>query len=337
MDTFRKLLTGFIAGAVIFFLVYTAFVKREADYKFVQPVMGTVFTVTIYGAPEDEARQAAQKAFALAHNIESELSRFRQDSQLAAVNRCQGVPQKVGGHFAGCLKQSIAVSELTGGYFDITFLPLYEAWDWRNNPHSEPSPDTIEALIKLVGYKKIAFDEKNSTVCLPAGMMIDFGGVAKGYAVYKMAELLTDAGLKDVIVNGGGDLVITSKRLYVIGVQDPFAKERGTILGKIIAEGPAAIFTSGDYEQFSVIGSKKYGHIIDPHTGRPASGLKSATIIDNGYRNAPGISAGVIAMGEKRAIEFVKSENIAALLVNESGQIYVSEKFASLAKFIRPE
>lgn len=299
--------------------------------------MGTVFTVTIYGAPEDEAREAAQKAFALAHNIEAELSRFREDSELAVINRCQGAPQKISGHFADCLKQSIAVGDLTGGYFDITFLPLYKAWDWRNNPQSEPSSDTIEALLKLVGYKKIDFDEKKSTVCLPAGMMIDFGGVAKGYAVFKMAESLSDAGIKDAIVNGGGDLIITSKRLYVIGVQDPFVKERGTLLGKIIIEGPAAVFTSGDYEQFSVINSKKYGHIIDPHTGCPASGLKSATIIDRASQGAPGISAGVIAMGEKRAREFVESKNIAALLVNDSGEIYISEKFAGLAKFLKPE
>ncbi len=337
METFRKLLTGFISGAVVFFLVYTALVKREVDYKFVQPVMGTVFSVTIYGVAEDAARESAQKAFALAHGIESELSRFREDSELARLNRSQGEAIKISGHFADCLKQSIAIGDLTGGYFDITFLPLYKAWDWRNNPQSEPSADTIEALLKLVGYKKIAFDEKKSTVLLPPSMMIDFGGVAKGYTVCKMAELLSAAGIKDAIVNGGGDLIITSKRLYLIGVQDPFAAERGTLLGKLAVEGPAAVFTSGDYEQFSVINSKKYGHIIDPLTGRPASGLKSATIIEREIQGAPGISAGIIAMGEERARSFVENKNIAALLVNDSGEIYMSKKFAGFAKFIKSE
>ncbi len=335
MIIFRKFLTGFIAGGVVFFLIHTSFYGRAVDYKFMQPVMGTLFSVTIYGVSEDEARAAAQSAFALAHSIEAELSRFREDSELTRVNNCAAVPQKIGRHFLNCLKQSIAVSELTNGYFDVTFLPLYEAWDWRNHPSAEPSRETIETLLKNVGYKKIIIDETNSIVLIRPGMKLDFGGVAKCYAVGVMAVKLMESGIKDAIVSGGGDLFITSKRFYSLGVQDPFSPVRGDMIGKIIIEGPAAVFTSGDYEQYSVIGSKKYGHIINPYTGYPASGLKSATIIHKVFHDAPGISAGIIAMGEARAKNFVESNKIAALLINESGEIYLSQKFSERALFIK--
>ena len=299
--------------------------------------MGTIFNVTIYGAEEEAARAASRKAFELLHGIESELSRFREDSELSRVNRDPAGVHKIGGHFADCLKQAVAVGELTDGYFDITFLPLYKAWDWRNNPSSEPSRETLEALLSRVGYKKIKLDAKNSTVSLSPGMMIDLGGVAKGYAVGVMAKLLSASGVSDAIVNGGGDLVITAKRAYVIGVQNPFAAKRGELIGKILVQGPAAVFTSGDYEQFAVINGRKYGHIIDPHTGYPSSGLKSATIIDSDPYRAPGVSAGVIAMGWERAKEFVEKNNIAALLVDESGEVYISKRFGGLARFVKAD
>lgn len=307
------------------------------DYKFTQPAMGTIFNVTIYGAEEEAARAASRKAFETLHGIESELSRFREDSELSKVNLHPAGEHKISGHFADCLKQAVAIGDLTDGYFDITFLPLYKAWDWRNNPSSEPSRETLETLLSRVGYKKIKLDAKNSTVSLLHGMMLDLGGVAKGYAVGEMAKILSASGVSDAIVNGGGDLVITAKRAYVIGVQDPFAAKRGELLGKILVQGPAAVFTSGDYEQFAVINGRKYGHIIDPHTGYPASGLKSATIIDSDPYRAPGISAGVIAMGGVRAKEFIEKNNIAALLIDESGEVYLSKRFGELARFLKAD
>lgn len=335
MDKRRKALTALIISSAFFFMFYTAARDRAVDYKFTQPAMGTIFTVTIYGMGEPAARDAAREAFSLAHSIEADLSRFREDSELSKVNRDPAATHKIGAHFFECLSQAVAVSELTCGYFDVTFFPLYRAWDWRNNPTSEPSRETIEALLSRVGYKKIALDAKDRTVRMLPSMMLDFGGVAKGYAVGRMAKRLSELGVKDAIVNGGGDLVITSKRPYVIGLQDPGSRERGAIIGRIILEGPAAVFTSGDYEQYAVINGKKYGHIIDPHTGYPASGLRSATVVDADPYRAPGISAGVIAMGAQRARVFVEKENIAALLVDESGEVYISRRFGEMARFVR--
>ena len=335
MDAKRKALTVFIGFTALAFLIFNANQAGPVSYKYTQPAMGTIFNVTVYGAPENDARDASRKAFSLLHSIEAELSRFRDDSELSAVNKLPASSHKISGHFLDCVKQSVAVGDLTDGYFDITFLPLYKAWDWRNDPKNEPSAATLEVLLKSVGYKKINLDEKGSTISLMPGMMLDLGGVAKGYSVVKMAESLKASGINDAIVNGGGDLVITSKRAYVIGLRSPFAaKGEEAVFGKIIVEGPAAVFTSGDYEQFAEINGKKYGHIIDPHTGYPASGLKSATVIDEKPGRAPGISAGIIAMGEKRAKEFVENKNIAAFLINESGEVYMSKKFSSIARFI---
>ncbi|HOT74252.1 MAG TPA: FAD:protein FMN transferase, partial [Candidatus Wallbacteria bacterium] len=190
MDAKRKALTVFIGFTALAFLIFNANQAGPVSYKYTQPAMGTIFNVTVYGAPENDARDASRKAFSLLHSIEAELSRFRDDSELSAVNKLPASSHKISGHFLDCVKQSVAVGDLTDGYFDITFLPLYKAWDWRNDPKNEPSAATLEVLLKSVGYKKINLDEKGSTISLMPGMMLDLGGVAKGYSVVKMAESL---------------------------------------------------------------------------------------------------------------------------------------------------
>ena len=302
MDGKRKALTFVILLAVIFFLAASArHNSGRVHYIFTQPAMGTIFNVTCYDADENIAREAVKKAFALLHVIESELSRFREGSEIDTLNKNPQNSIKISGHLFDCLKESILVGEITGGYFDITFLPLYKMWDWRNNPQSEPSCDSIETALALVGYKKIKIDDSERSVRLEKNMMIDLGGLAKGYAVGKMAELLNELGIKDAIVEGGGDIMLTAKRPYMIGIQHPFTKKQGELFGRLSVNGPAAVFTSGDYEQYCVINGKKYGHIIDPITGYPSSGLKSVTILESGAARADGLATGIIAMGEKPA------------------------------------
>lgn len=336
MNKNRSKITTFIIFLItVSFLIYSIIIKNDSlVYKQIQPVMGTIFTIIIYDNTDEViAQKYSNEAFKIAHNIEAKLSRFKSDSELSKVNANPTICHNISDEFLNCVKHALNVSKFTNGYFDITFLPLYEIWDFRNNNINEPSPELINKLLKNVGWQKIYLNENKKCIKLEENMKIDLGGIAKCYTVGYIANYLKNNGINDAIVSGGGDLVITHNRKYVIGVQDPFSNERGKLIGKLIVNGPAGIFTSGDYEQFKIINGKKYSHVINPHTGYPSQGLKSVTIVSKDYDLIAGYSAGIMAMGDKLATKFVEENNIAALLIYDSSEIYISSSLSKIAIF----
>lgn len=334
MDAKRRILTALVAGAVLLFLLRHARLAHDEPHRFTQPAMGTIFTVAIHHPDAAAAGEAARGAFALLHSIEAELTRFREDSPVSAINRDPVAEHKVSGALLDCLTRSIELHRFTGGSFDITFLPLYRAWDWRNAPTAAPSAATLEALLARVGTHRIRLDEAAGTVRMEPGMMLDLGGIGKCYAVRRMAESLVASGMADAIVSGGGDLFITAARPHAIGVQHPDGASRGDLAGRILLTGPAAVYTSGDYEQGTVIAGRRYGHIIDPLTGHPAEGLRAVTVISRGTEEIAGLSAGLMAMGAERALRFVEEHQLAALLIDASGEVHLSARFRDRAGYL---
>jgi len=337
MDGSRKALTLFIISAVVLSVAYSLYTGYDLKrhYRFTQPAMGTTFHIDCYGVSEDIASNASKTAFALLHEIEAALTRFRDDSEVSTINKNPAGPNKMSRPLAECVKASIKAAEMSGGYFDITFMPLYKLWDWRNSPSKIPDDAAIKAALSKVGYSKIKIDFKDMSMRMDEGMMIDLGGIAKGYAVGKMAGVVTSLGVSDAIIEGGGDLCVTAERPYVIGIQDPFNKSNGKIAGRLVVNGPVSVFTSGDYEQFAVIGGKNYGHIIDPKTGYPAEGPKSATIIGADPTLTDGLATALIAMGMKKAVDFAKNEKLATVLIDHAGNIAVSEELEKKARFVK--
>ncbi len=309
--------------------------RSDRHFRFTQPAMGTTFHIDCYGVSEDIAANASKTAFAILHEIEAAMSRFRDDSEISAINKKPAGPHKMSRTLAECLKASIEAAEMSGGYFDITFMPLYKLWDWRNSPQKLPDEAALKTALSKVGYSKININFKDMSMRLEDGMMIDLGGIAKGYAVGKMADLVINLGVSDAIIEGGGDLRVTADRPYVIGIQDPFNKTNGKTAGRLIVNGPVSVFTSGDYEQFAVIEGKNYGHIIDPKTGYPAEGPKSATIIGADPALTDGLATALIAMGMKKAVEFSREKKLATILIDHEGNTVVSEELEKKARFIK--
>lgn len=335
MATFRRLLPALILAAVVFLLAWHSIRQPRADgpFRFTQLAMGTIFHVVCYGVDEETASKASQQAFALLQRIESSLTRFRDDSELSRLNASPEAVLSVSEEFVACLRVSLAAGDVTDGYFDISFLPLYDFWDWRGGRTSLPSPASVAEALERVGYRKISFDSVSRTVSLRKGMKIDLGGVAKGFAIGRMAAILKKEGVADGIIEGGGDLVVTASRSYAIGIQDPFGP-RGKPAARLIVTGPASVFTSGDYEQYVTIDGKTYSHIIDPKTGYPAEGPKSATIIGSDPAMTDALATALIAMGLDRAKEFAHTRNLPVMLISSSGEYHSSPALASHAQLI---
>lgn len=204
------------------------------------------------------------------------------------------------------LKKSQYVSEITGGAFDITVGLLENIWGFRTDkPHLPEKEEIIDALSKI-GYKDISLTD--STVSFKKeGMVIDFGGISKGYAVDRAVEILKKEGIKAGIVDAGGDLKVFGKKpnggKWLIGIRDP--ERKGAIIKRVsIDEG--AVATSGNYERYFIKNGKRYHHILDPKTGYPANRCVSVTVVTKDAILADALATGLFVLGPDAGMALIE-------------------------------
>jgi thiamine biosynthesis lipoprotein len=211
------------------------------------------------------------------------------------------------------IKKSIEYSKLSDGAFDITVGPLVDLWKIGTKDARIPSPEEIKNTLPLVGYEKMEVDESQGTVMLEKpGMVIDLGGIAKGYAADEVVNIMKKHDIKSALINLGGSNVYTIGKktdgsIWRIGLQHPRKNQGGGFLG-IIGESNKAVSTSGDYERYFIVDNKRYHHILNPKTGYPAdNGVISDSIITDNSMDADAMSTVVFVLGPEKGMEFIKS------------------------------
>jgi thiamine biosynthesis lipoprotein len=268
-------------------------------------VMGTKAWVTVAGMNRREAERAASQAFREMYRIESVMSNWRSRSEISRLNaEADSTPVAVSKELFALIDSSVHYSRATFGAFDITVRPLMTLWGFQGGRGNPPSADELAHALTLVGYEKIALDPSKETIALPAGMELDLAGVAKGYAVDRCVSVLTAFGARNALVNIGGNIYALGEapgaRGWTIGIRDPKGG-LGTV-GSILLSNEA-VATSGDYENFVDISGKRYGHIIDPRTGEPATGVLSVTVVAPTGLESDALSTGLFVLGPERARE----------------------------------
>jgi thiamine biosynthesis lipoprotein len=178
--------------------------------------------------------------------------------------------------------------------------------------------------LKDVGYKNIELDSENVSVkFLNKGTKIDFGGIAKGYAVDRAKDILISRGIKNSLINLGGNIFALGnapgKKNWRIGVHDP--RNKGKLLHSFELTN-RAISTSGNYERFFEIRGKRYSHIINPITGIPCQGIISVTVVADSAEEADALSTAIFVMGEEKGLNLAKSiKGIKVLILKEDGRV----------------
>ena len=233
----------------------------------------------------------------------------------------QGITSgKIDTSFITIIKKSLSFSEKTEGYFDISIDPILKKWNYFNTP-TLPSKEEIEALLPLVDYKKITI--RKDTLIIPEDFSLNLGGAAKGYALNRAKNILEKCKISSALIDAGGDVLLVGKKRgkdkWLIGIRKPRGAQG--IIG-ILKVNDCFVFTSGDYERYFTIESKRYHHIVDPFTGYSAEGLSSATIIVKDGIKGDCISTALVAMGTKKAKNYIKNNNLDAVLVDTSENIY---------------
>ena len=288
-------------------------------------LMDTFCEISCYEDSKDKSIAAIDAAFKEMERIEKVFSKFNKNSEVSNINRLAGLEKVAASEEVFKLtEKSVYYSRISDGAFDITVAPLMEIWGFVRRHKSIPDKETIENALEGVGYKNIELDPKKLSVkFLNKKTKIDFGGIAKGYAVDRAKDVLVSRGIKNGLVNLGGNIFALGSapgnKAWKIGVEDP--RNKGKLLRSFELTN-RAISTSGNYERFFEIGGKRYSHIINPLTGEPCQGIISVTVAADSAEQADGLSTAIFVMGEEKGLNLAKSiKGIKVLILKEDGKI----------------
>jgi thiamine biosynthesis lipoprotein len=288
--------------------------------------MACEFEVQLAAARDDDSMEHVFAALDLVEALESQITVYRDDSEVAAINHRAAVePVAIEPRLFALIQEAARLHAETGGALDITSGPLSDAWGFSRREGRIPSDEEIAAARRLVGMQHVTLDETTQSIAFSQpGMAINLNSMGKGYALDRMAELLHERPngypVDDYLLHGGKSSVLARGDVpggvtagWTIGVRHPLRPAER--LAEICLRDQA-LSTSGSGTQFFIRRGRRYGHILDPRTGRPAEGLYSATVVAPTAAEAEGLSTAFYVMGPQEVERYCASHpQIAALLV----------------------
>lgn len=285
--------------------------------------MDTVMDLKIYSNGSDALSKSEEEI----RRIDGLFDRGDENSEIYKINKDKTAV--VSDETLYVIRSALALSERTGGAFDITTAPVTDLWGFYGGNFRVPSQNEIQNALEGVGYEKIKLD--GNTVIMPENTAADLGGIGKGYASDRVADILKENGVKSAIISLGGNVYTLGSRpngrKWSVGITDPADKSQ--LAGKVNVNNMAVV-TSGGYQRYFESGGKTYHHIIDPKTGESAqSGLSSVTIISPSGIGADALSTALFVAGLEKGTEiWRKSDDFEAVFIDGSGVIYVTEGIA---------
>ncbi|BDD08160.1 FAD:protein FMN transferase [Fulvitalea axinellae] len=272
--------------------------------------------------------------------LNQSLSTYIPNSEISRFNK-NGKLQLESDFFVPVYKASLNIFENTGGAFNPTVMPLVNAWGFGpdGKPTSVPDSLVIDSLRNLVDFRAITVNDETAKTAKP-GVQLDFGAIAKGYAVDRVADYLNAQGVENMMVEIGGEVYCSGTKGdkdWMIGIDDPVRSGKtGHLVRDAVRLKDKAIATSGNYRNFHEIDGVKYAHTIDPFTGYPKMHtLLSVSVIADNCMLADGYATAFMVMGledSRKVLE--KTPEIEAFLIysDENGDLgtYTTTGFKSL-------
>lgn len=237
--------------------------------------------------------------------VDNSLSTFNQQSVISKINRNEEM--SVNEMFEQVFNKAQYVSQETDGAFDITVAPLVNLWGFGFKTGENPSKEKVDSLMQYIGYQTVSLNNKKVRKVHP-NTMLDAAAIAKGYACDVIAQLFRDKGIKNFMVEIGGEVITcgnSPKRIpWKIGVTKPVDDSLNTQQEQqaVLNVTDMAMATSGNYRNFYYKGGKKYAHTIDPKTGYPVQhSLLSATVLAKDCATADAFATAFMVMGIEKA------------------------------------
>jgi thiamine biosynthesis lipoprotein len=297
-------------------------------------VMGTEAVFTAWTDDVDKAELAFTAAYEEIRRIEELMTDWEHPGQppsdVVRINAAAGkAPVHVSDETMQVINASLDMSRRSDGAFDITYAAMRGLWKFDEDLEKKiPPAAEIERKRQLINFRDVQVDDKKQTVRLRrAGMKLGLGGIAKGYAVDRCAEVLRRHGLQNFMVQAGGDLFVSGQKgnaPWMVGVRDPRGGPRAIIAKMAIKDH--AFSTAGDYERAFLLDGRRYHHIIDPKTGYPATASRGVTIFAPTAFLADALDDAVFILGPERGMALIEAyPNCSAMIVDAANQVWVSK------------
>jgi thiamine biosynthesis lipoprotein len=282
-------------------------------------VLHTLTEIKVISGNERRGQKAVNAAFDRLKELEEKFNYFDPHSELSKLNRSayqEAVP--LSDDMYNILKLALEGSEISEGAFDITVTPITRLYGFGTDTRQVPARSAVQNALTQVSWRNVQLDAEHKTArFLNRGTLIDLGGLAKGYAVDAAVEVLKQHGIKNGLLNAGGNIYALGRnhgKKWRVGIRNPRATTdvRADPL-QVIELSDQACATSGDYEQYFLDSDHRYAHIFNPRTGRPANlenGAASVTVIADTAARADLLSTACFVLGEKKANELIPEQKI---------------------------
>jgi thiamine biosynthesis lipoprotein len=293
-------------------------------------LMGSAFTFTAVSSDDSLAWRALRAGLRETQRIDHLCSYWDSASQVVKINRLAGVrPVVVDQEVYDLVARTLKISQLSGGAFDITFASGDKIYKFDKQAHASlPDSATVRRSVRRIGWQKVQLDPAAHSVFLPEkGMRINLAGILQGYGVRRAAEVMKQAGIAGGLINGSGDVYCWGHQPdgsgWRVAIGDP---ARPHTVSSWLTVSDMAVVTAGNYEQYFTVGGRYYGHIINPHTGYPATGLRSVTIICPDVELADALDDAVFVLGPVEGLALInRLKNVNATVITDAGETLVSK------------
>ena len=325
MDDKRKKNLRWQIPFLVLLIVGTVLIIRQQQNMPYQKCSGTIFG-TVYNITYQYDKDLQQELVAKMQEVDSALSMFNEKSIISHINRNDDVaPNEM---FLNVFNLAQQVADDTDGAFDITVAPLVNIWGFGFKRGQTPSRPAVDSLMQLIGHEKVTFDGKRIVKQDPR-IMLDCSAIAKGYGADVVAGVLDEKGIKNYLVEIGGEIVtrgINEKRLpWKIGVTKPTDKamEGNGELQTVLNVTDKCMATSGNYRNFYYKGGRRYAHTIDPKTGYPVQhNILSATVLAERCAVADAYATSFMVMGLDKTKKILEKhpDLMAYIIYDDQGQ-----------------
>ncbi len=304
--------------------------------------MGTSYSVKIPHLPTQVDRHALEADIArILETVNAQMSTYRPDSELSRFNAGSAASwTEVSSETLRVVEAALGTSRLVEGAFDPTIGPLVELWGFGPGGRAPnvPTEDRIQDLLRNINYGHLR------TKAVPAalgkareGLRVDLSGIAKGFAVDKLAEQLERIGIEYYLVEIGGELrgrgYSPRGDIWRVGIERP-SPASGTVQ-RVVRLGGQALATSGDYRIFFERDGARYSHILDPRNGRPVDhGLASVTVVAPSTLEADALSTALMVLGPEVGFELARRDGIAAFFIAKTDRGFAERIAPEFAPYL---
>ena len=322
-----------LPGLFVLTLFVTLWVRRPEPLPPLPPqwelsgdIFGTTWAVKVI-TEQDSAGSAVLQAAVEASlaAIDGTMSTYKPDSELSLLNANSGVGTvPVSAELGGLLNTSARINQQTGGAFDVTVGPLVNAWGFGPDVATAPSAEGRAAALSRVGAEHLVYDPQTQALTRNLeGLYIDLSGIAKGYAVDRVAELIGQQGHSRYLVEIGGEVRThgLSQRgtPWAVGIETPDGGVQDT--ARVVTLDGLSLATSGNYRNLRVEDGRTVTHIIDPRSGQPVShGLGSVSVIAADCTTADALATALYVLGWEEGFDLAEREGIAAIFLRRPGK-----------------